>query len=204
MFFSPWGNGASGLPTGGYFYFTQNPLSNLSDAVSGTFDHFSGILAHLGVNKPSVGPASTIAFGIFVSEVACGFSITMPLLDVRCIYNFTTHKLSCKFNAKFFTALEEAGKWVFKEATKLFDEAGKEIGRATQDLVHFTDNVAHEFKTQAENDFNKAKLAIKNAATNPILLKEFNRAQTRFNVATSHLNAFLARAVIKRCRVFNC
>jgi len=142
--------GASGLPIGFYVLFNSDVDKALVSAISSVVDNFSGILEHLGINtEPKVSSGTTDNMGFFINEDAAGFQINCSLddlkFDIRCMFNFHTKKFSCKFNSNFFTIIGDAGKWVIKEAKKLFDETGKEIVRIDQDLkdlTHFGKDVA--------------------------------------------------------------
>jgi len=137
--------GSTGLPMGIYMYFQSNRLQGILDAITDLANHLGGILKIVGFNMPKIN-VGEIDFGIFANTQAIGFKFDILGLDVQCIYQFAVKKGSCKFDDKIFTAILAAGKWVIKEAKKLFDEAGKEIAVAGKDIKDFSEKSFNDVK----------------------------------------------------------
>jgi len=129
--------GSTGLPMGIYMYFESNIAKGLLSALSEVSEHLGGILDKIGFKMPNVS-ALDINAGVFFNTKAMGFKFLFLGLDVQCMFMFSTDKGSCKFGDKIFTAIINAGKWVIKEAKKLFDEAGDEIIEADIKIADFS------------------------------------------------------------------
>ena len=131
----------SGLTAGMYIYFTSDIVSNLLDALYGVYDHFGSILGQIGISKPSISGAD-LSLGLFITPDAAGFQFDFAGISFKCIFNFSSSKGSCQFSDKFFTAIANAGKWVIKKASKLFDETGDEIVKVAKEVGKFAVNTA--------------------------------------------------------------
>jgi hypothetical protein len=183
------GGGSSGLPTGIYIYVTSNVVKNIGSLINMVFKRFGTVLNLIGFKIPSIpelSPSFETSLGIAITSDSVGFQFNFSISSIQCFYDFVNKKGACQFDNTFFTALIQGLTWVFKEATYLFDEAGKEIIRVGDIIGQFSEQTAkaaakfadeiaktsavlaaqtaNEVKTQAENAAKLAKFQAEIAA----------------------------------------
>jgi hypothetical protein len=126
------GSGTSGLKAGFYMHFNTDIARDLVNVVKSVIELMASPFSNFGISS-SIVPSYDIEFGLFANTDALGFKFAFFSASVSCMYKFSAQKFSCSVNAGFITAIIEAGKWVFKKASKLFDTTGDTIVSFTTD-----------------------------------------------------------------------
>jgi len=149
---------ASGMRAGAYIFINANFNSIIKTFVDKINDQFGGILRMIGINSIPF-PSSNVSLGIFVDQTSLGFEVFGLGMELRCIFIYNGNKGSCKFDAKWFTALLQGAKWVIKAAKKFFEETGKDIVEFGSDVGKFgeraTQAAANFFSNDARNFFER-------------------------------------------------
>jgi hypothetical protein len=137
------GGGESGLPTGLYIRLNVNVVKNLFDLLKKISSHFAGIMNAVG-SFLKLDKIGDVEGSLAITSVGLGFEFKGAMLSILCYYRIDTKKGSCKFNSSIFTMLLDAGKWVIKQAKKLFEDSGKEIMRVKAKVGKFAYLTAKE------------------------------------------------------------
>jgi hypothetical protein len=137
------GGGESGLPTGLYIRLNLNVVKNLFDLLKKISSHFAGIMNAVG-SFLKLDKIGDVEGSLAITSAGLGFEFKGAMLSIFCYYRIDTKKGSCKFNSSIFTMLLDAGKWVIKQAKKLFDDSGKELMRVTAKVGKFATQTAKE------------------------------------------------------------
>jgi hypothetical protein len=137
------GGGESGLPTGLYIRLNVNIVKGLFDLLKKINGHFAGVMSAVGsfLKLDNIGD---VEGSIAITSVGLGFEFRGASITMLCYYKLDTNTGSCKMNSQIFTMILEAGKWVIKQAQKLFDEAGKEIMKVTAEVGKFASQTAKQ------------------------------------------------------------
>jgi hypothetical protein len=107
------GESNTGLPAGFYFSQGSDVVSDMINSVQGIFDNFSSIIEKLGIPSIKVPPIG-IWLSFFINTTAVGFRVEFLSITASCMLKFEGWEFSCQINAKIFTMIADATKYVFK------------------------------------------------------------------------------------------
>jgi len=159
------GGGSTGLNTGFYMRATSDIVGALVDIFKNLWDHYMGIFGgFFKIPFPSI-PSLQVDLALFVDSSSMGFQFKFPGVEFMCIFLFSGFKGSCKFNAKFFTAILEAVMWVFRKAVKFFEDTGEviaEIGANTVDFAKDVGEAVGKHTEQAAKEVARAAVFVAN------------------------------------------
>lgn len=145
--------GGSGMSRGIYFHISRG-FDNFGDVLTQIINQFSNLFAVFGVKIPKVDIKInlSISLGLFIADDSMGIHISLPGLDISCIYIYGRGG-SCNLNMQFLTVILDGLKYVLKWATQLWDTMGKKVLEFAADVNRFVTNAANSVKTFFENDF---------------------------------------------------
>ena len=189
------GSGTSGLKAGFYMHFNTNIAKDLVNVIKSVVELMASPFGKFGISS-SIVPSCDIDFGLFANTEAMGFSFAFFSASVSCMFKYSGQKFSCSVNAGFITAIIEAGKWVFKKASKLFDTTGDAIAsfatdswkssvaaasKSIKSTQGFVKNVSGQLVDVTSEAYNDAKEEFNNQAKN--LENQYNNAVDSINKA---------------------